>query len=838
MSTSDLRELARIKLTELRRQRRILGARYDELETVALRHDQPILERLDALLAGLGSMRFAQTLLHPAVAQIQDEIGVLHEEATAGRGDEELLQRALHRLHRELAQGRTRVEIAQLFGELIEEHLALPAAVDLPVDEAILAVISGPAPATAAGPWFERLLASRPEACAALCERLSEQKTPLVRIPDSEIVRERLQGIVTGLLQAQARREAASGVLASPTTLGEYTDVLRILIERLEEWEWPAGGVNLHVEWDHGKCRVSLDEPLVDALLLEHVGAELSALVADWRSGVGGSTHGHPEGALFAPADPPAGGSSRDLATMRRYFREISRFHLDQRLIESSNQLACASLKTGQPGYGSGATNLDKETHQEQLFAALHSQIAARRALAPDEPLWVLRFDLENFFPSVPHAAVIEALGVLGLAPRWRSLIARSLAVPGRLGGREVPISRGIFAGRALGWVLAELLLLPLETAIHEATGLRLIRLVDDVFVIASTREQAEQVWTITQHFVRDLGLALNEGKSGLVCLGPAPATPPPPAASPATGAPLPSAPPRWGALQLEADGQWRLDATKLESMRAWTASQIRGARSVLEAISRGNSEVLYLLRSLALTAPLPPSHLDAMAPHVARFHQDLFQPGHGVREDLLRRVQTDLRSSGGREALPSYLLHWPITAGGLGVLHPLIFVRALREARAARRPPLPPQERTEALYGEILEQFAQQEAERAATRRDEPDPEQVIGRWREHLRTLDFKEWGWPRHLDACAGRLALANPTSTPALEALVADFIDRGTEVSGRQQPGLSPYWRRVLHTYGPALLDAVGSFRFLLTELVPVPLLGRRGSSPGGEASDQG
>ena len=57
---------------------------------------------------------------------------------------------------------------------------------------------------------------------------------------------------------------------------------------------------------------------------------------------------------------------------------------------------------------------------------------------------------------------------------------------------------------------------------------------------------------------------------------------------------------------------------------------------------------------------------------------------------------------------------------------------------------------------------------------------------------------------------------------------DFIARGGEVAGRQQAGLKPYWQWVLYTYGPPLLDALGTFRFLLTELVPLGLVFDRGA----------
>ena len=42
-------------------------------------------------------------------------------------------------------------------------------------------------------------------------------------------------------------------------------------------------------------------------------------------------------------------------------------------------------------------------------------------------------------------------------------------------------------------------------------------------------------------------------------------------------------------------------------------------------------------------------------------------------------------------------------------------------------------------------------------------------------------------------------------------------------GQASGELSPYWRWVLTTFGPDMLDAFGSFDFLATDLIPVTLI---------------
>jgi hypothetical protein len=80
-----------------------------------------------------------------------------------------------------------------------------------------------------------------------------------------------------------------------------------------------------------------------------------------------------------------------------------------------------------------------------------------------------------------------------------------------------------------------------------------------------------------------------------------------------------------------------------------------------------------------------------------------------------------------------------------------------------------------------------------------------------------------WRDYYNGAVPRITPSGPAAMPAMERLVSDFISRGSEVSGRTQGGLTPYWRWIVYTYGPALLEALGTFRFLMTELVPLQLI---------------
>jgi hypothetical protein len=211
-------------------------------------------------------------------------------------------------------------------------------------------------------------------------------------------------------------------------------------------------------------------------------------------------------------------------------------------------------------------------------------------------------------------------------------------------------------------------------------------------------------------------------------------------------------------------------------------------------------------------------------------------------------------------QGLPHALIYWPITAGGLALAHPLLHVAAHLRGRLGWAAPKPPNREAVAAYlwrreGDARKRplsgteqsllarldphqfnstlsLAQFEGYQKAVKRGDkslPEVEEIGAAmaplWANFYRTvLDVRTPSGPPQLDA---------------MERLVQDFIARGGEVSGRGQHGLTAYWRWVVYTYGPSLLGALGTFRFLLTELVPLQLiLENRGLTAGLGDSDGG
>jgi hypothetical protein len=168
----------------------------------------------------------------------------------------------------------------------------------------------------------------------------------------------------------------------------------------------------------------------------------------------------------------------------------------------------------------------------------------------------------------------------------------------------------------------------------------------------------------------------------------------------------------------------------------------------------------------------------------VREFHQALFGPNEGIVAGLSATVRERFRPDGD---VPEGWVYWPITAGGLGLANPLI--------------------------------VAGQYAESLRRRKSAPVPKERPAGW-----DTQANEWG--AFYRSLLEPVAPVEPQDTRVMKTLVDDFIARGSTVSAGRQQGLKPYWRWVLYTYGPQILQRFGTFRFLITELVPSQLISQQ------------
>ena len=330
----------------------------------------------------------------------------------------------------------------------------------------------------------------------------------------------------------------------------------------------------------------------------------------------------------------------------------------------------------------------------------------------------------------------------------------------------------------ALSGMLAELLLRLLEKHVRLRARVRIVRLVDDICLLSPEAGATVTAWKAVVEFCAACGLRVNEEKSGAVCLG----------GPPADG--LPRGRPRWGMLELDERGEWQVHEDTFATHLKQTRERVNAAPSILSRVQLYNANLKYLLESLTMGADLGESHRESAERAIGRFHHHFFSPDKGIVGGICEAIRTRFDSNGrGLGDIPEAWVYWPITAGGLALRNPLVVAGQYAVAFRGRELSLP-------------------------LPSSPPSPG-----WNRH-----DNEWSaFYRHLLAPFQPIG---PSETKVMQTLVNDFIDRGKDISAGQQTDLDPYWRWILCTYGPQILQRFGSFRFLITELVPLQLISRQ------------
>jgi hypothetical protein len=326
--------------------------------------------------------------------------------------------------------------------------------------------------------------------------------------------------------------------------------------------------------------------------------------------------------------------------------------------------------------------------------------------------------------------------------------------------------ARGLPLGLSLSRALGEFVVGAVLGAARSAGGVYGTAMVDDIVLLAHDPADLARAWAAAGRAAASAGLALHQGKSGAAALG-----------EPALPDELPTGAVRWGLLRLEA-GRWRVDDAAVAAFAALTRARVEAHGALLDRVAAWREQLRYAWTWLAPVADLGPDHLRGVGDAVARVCD-------GLAASL--RAQDAARFlDGAPSSLPDAWLHWPLSAGGLGAPYPpadIVPLLLASERRTRVALPAPA---------------------------DDPSSDRAWGAW--------------------FADRLAMLAPEApaeTPAMAALEKHFVERGQRV-GRAARPLAAYWRWVLHTLGPDVLEAYGTFDFVATDLIPLELIRRGGA----------
>lgn len=823
--------ITQVKFRELRKQRDKSLAAYDQLEReLDDAHDN--VSRLRLLYAGLRSMRFAKQPLHPDVGNLELILG--QGDDSQASADTLAFWRA--ELQRELSRGRLRADIVYLFGALLEEWTAerggsgsSGSSAEFGATDAVRSELLGLALGDRDGSphskFLDELFAvsglDSPELRRELRKTMDNApyrlSTEVAYTPDGTPVSELgaiLQGIAKDIYRPAPVRAEAQRFLDNPTLLKELSDALTIMLDHLDEWDWPEQGVPVTVRWVRTKWRLFTDEDLPTTCLLELLGERWQYIFGQvWEEVPSGRLRRVQRLLELGAPDALVQNEWRNLRQRARLGLHQgvdiwenpsgpatsigSQPHLDAPLAEQLHYWGEAgSIFAIRQTRQSSLRDLsrlrdyssDRHVDESSLDAALtfiHAEIELARAAYPDRPLYVVKVDLKDYYPTLPHDLLLSLLSRFGLTESELGFIRRYLRVRinDEVDGGQAPIAHaGVPHHRRLSDLLGELALRMMDIYVERTARVQVIRFIDDITLLAASPEEAVKAWEAVRSFCAACGLNINMEKCGAVCVGGG--TLPPE---------LPQRAPRWLLLTLDAQGHWEADTAGLEVELERARRQIAHAPSILDRVRQYNATLAHLEQSLAIAAPLGEAHRESVRAAYARCQRTLFGFSTDAATALRGMIRERFMGNGVTAELPEAWLYWPITAGGLGLRQTQLRAASYAEAFGQRTQVAIPDERPADWQ-----------------RRDNP----------------------WARFYNSLLAPVRPIAPAPNAVMETLVKDFISRGAELSAGQQKTLSPYWRWVLYIYGLQVLESFGSFRFLFSELVPLQILTSRQSADDG------
>jgi hypothetical protein len=779
MPRSTIQFISHVKLEEFRRQRAVLLEAYDQLRAEC--HGQVPQEALRRLYRGLGRIKIGHKPLHPDLGNLD-----LLVESVAPSPDIVAFWR--RRLETEWGMGRLRADIVYVFGALLGEWGGEDPAKREFLDErqqvhrALLRDAVTPSPANEHRQLLEELFAGFGERRRELPARVSDSMAGLYRNAGHVVDHLDLDGIAKNQYLPPAVRREAKRFTEDAVLTMQFMDALRVETRDMVTWDWPRDGMGSRALWTRNKWRLYLNQTLVEISLAHCFGAF-------WASTLENS---------FSDGVLKINRLSRLAKLLEMKAPPVIIENEERMLRQQEDKIDLGWYEPTDPWDGTPVIPPDRKVagivavraelqrrlrHDSRGYYAyganamvhlVHAEVQTLRAAFPDKPLFIAKLDLRDYFASIPHDVLLTMVRAFGLGDREAEAIQRFLEVPYLIDDKVTKARCGVPMAQELSHWLAEWLLRLMERYVHERARVRIIRQIDDICLLSPSGEQLVAAWNAVRAFIHACSLSINDDKCGTLAIG-----------GELLGD-LPPSHPRWGFLELNAAWEWHVHEPTLQTFIDDTRKHVWAKQAVLSKVTLYNAHLRFLTSALGLALDLGPAHRRAINDAMHRFEADFFGPGVGIVGGLQQEIQQRYLHGTQITNLPESWMYWPITAGGLSLRCSLVLCGQYQVAYEARQ------------------------------KNPVTAPVTRPANWQ-----LGDSKWSaFYGHLLA---KLEPAKPTESPVMKTLVDDFIARGKEISAGKQTSLSDYWRWILGIYGPEILDRFGTFRFLLTDLVPLQLI---------------
>ncbi|MCA9177026.1 MAG: hypothetical protein KDB14_21200 [Planctomycetales bacterium] len=801
---SSIQFISQTKLSELRRQRDLLRAEYQALLPSADNNEPVTAQSLAALHEGLKEVRVANRRMHQQLPNLDLLFkGASPSPALLGFWRQQLLN--------ELEQGSLRAELVFLFGLLLGEWDEGDSADRMATErrseahQRLLELAQTPAPArerALLASCLDRIVGGRRDEVVQACQQELEKirrdelarmfglrkisqcthHPPGVRAEakqflQDEVLAEELQQAVRAATR-DARCWTWTGMAASPEGAQQTSNAL-------------AQGVGTRALWTRNKWRLYPSLTLIELALAESC-SESWTTVENSFSDTAQKLNREARLAKLEDLGAPEViiVNERRMLAMHAaridfpWYEQVDPWDGKPPLRDDVKAGGIVAKRaheqvelrySGAQGYYANGVN--------RLVRLVNAEVQTLRAAFPDKPVVVAKLDIKDFFPSVPHDTLLTLARGLGMPPTGVAFVQRFLELPLQTPDGVRVARRGVPMEQPLSHWLCEYLLRALECHLQETATVRVLRELDDICLLGASVDEVQQAWNAVQVFLEDCGLELNLEKCGGVIVGAEAAD----RRAESQDTPFTDRDARWDMLELQSSGAWRTHEPTFASYLEGARAQVESRRSVLGMVATYNDHLQHLVSSLGLAMDLGDEHRRSVNDCLRRFDLEFFAPNIGIASGLQQRIRERHLGETKIGDLPEGWLAWPITAGGLGLRSVTI------------------------ISGQYQRAF-----EHRVEVRKQP-PEDCPPEWQ-------YTHQQWQEFYQDQLTCLEPKDIAETPQMKSMVSSFIARGNQISGgKQKNSLSAYWRAVLALYGPEILQKLGTFEFLLTELVPLQLI---------------
>jgi len=763
-----------IKLKELQRQRALLSEAYLNIQQEVKAAEQP-LEKLQVLHKGLSKLQFAGQHLHPSI----ENLTILLEQNLPFSSH--TVQLWLDKLTKELQQGQLRTEMVCVFGTLLEEWIqATPTneTLEKMAEEAHQTLWAN---ATQETPASDQIQVILEEVFALFIADfdLQESLKDIHNLVTQHEIQPILKNIASNTyLPAQTRKEAKEAS-QNQTLLKELTDAITILNADFTSWYW-GERITTRSVWTRNKWRLYLNENLATLCFLELIGNRyiISTELDNEKAQIRQERIKRlleinaPQVIIENEQRILHEAISEGELLLYRYLDDLDKLvNAEEESVVSLRKINQINVRALNPtGHEDDEYGYLQTTNQ--AITLLHAEIQLHTATQPDTPLFISKLDIQNFYADIPKEVSLYLIKKLGFSENQQDFFARYLSPNLTQGQQTNAMQKGVPMEHNLSALLAEWLMRLMETYVTSKINLRIIRKVDDIFLLSHREEDLVKAKERINTFCQQCGLSLNEHKTGSIVIGPGKLKQ------------LPLKPIQAGLLELNEAGEWQLNQATFKRHQEQTRLRLKAAPSIFTAVQIYNANVRYLTHMLYLNVPMGAKHRSAAEQCILQFHQHLFDEQGGIIEHLTQRIQALYGPLPNDMNIPVAWFYWPLTAGGLGLQNPVL---------------------TASLYAKTIQ-----------GEKYHPKPTQQAENW-------DTQNNDWAKYYSDLSRSVEIQEPHKDQVLDSLIRDFINRGNEISGGNQYSLSPYWQWVLFMYGSEILDSMGTFRYLITELVPLQLI---------------